>query len=125
MDYITESAFFAYECQKSGEQVELESYINECLILAEGITKSSINNLVSFNEAERKGLFQRIKDVLKKFINAYIQNGYTEKIAKNEVLNYIDYIVHINKSECKADTVYEVTPSKTSAASLKIVSDFS
>ena len=67
MDYITESAFFAYECQKSGEQVELESYINECLILAEGITKSSINNLVSFNEAERKGLFQRIKDVLKKF----------------------------------------------------------
>ena len=67
MDYITESAFFAYECQKSNEQVELESYINECLILAERTTESTIDNLASFNEAESKGLFQKIKEALKKF----------------------------------------------------------
>ena len=100
---------------------------DDTLNLSPDYVVCDLNKVLLF---DRKGVLMTLnavsaEDVLKKFINAYIQNGYTEKIAKNEVLNYIDYIVHINKSECKADTVYEVTPSKTSAAALKIVSDFS
>lgn len=62
-------------------------------------------------------------DALKKITCAYIQFGYPEKFAKEEVLKNIDYIVQLNKH--KVVEVVEITQAKTLASSTKIVSDFS
>ncbi len=65
MDYITEAQLFEYMENKRNEQITLESYINECVILSEA--KTAIHNLKVFNEEEKKSGWERIKEAFKKF----------------------------------------------------------
>ena len=67
MDYITETNMFLYNEDKHLQQESLESYINECIILAEN--SNAISNLRAFNEAENKSFGQKVKDAFKKFID--------------------------------------------------------
>ncbi len=67
MDYITETRMFLYNEDKHLQQESLESYINECIILAEN--SNAISNLKAFNEAENKSFGQKVKDAFKKFID--------------------------------------------------------
>lgn len=65
MDYLMEAQAFEYQMSKAQNQIELESYINECVILAEN--SNLISKLKAFNEAEGKSGWEKIKDGLKKF----------------------------------------------------------
>ena len=65
MDYITEGQVFEYYQSKINNQISLESYINECVILAEG--KNVISKLQAFNEEEKKTGWERIKEAFRKF----------------------------------------------------------
>ena len=65
MDYITEGQVFEYYQSKINNQISLESYINECVILAEG--KNVVSKLQAFNEEEKKTGWERIKEAFRKF----------------------------------------------------------
>lgn len=67
MDILTESKEFDYLEARRRQQLSLESYINECVILSEG--DNVFKNLQAFNEEEKKTGWEAIKEGFKKFGN--------------------------------------------------------
>lgn len=67
MDYIAETNAFLYTETKRAQQEDLESYINECVVLAE--SSNIVSRLKAFNEAEGTSAIQKVKDALKTFID--------------------------------------------------------
>lgn len=66
MDYLTEHSVFWYNQNRINQQIDFEEYVNECVILAEA--KDVISRLRIFNEEEKTGIGEKIKNGFKKFI---------------------------------------------------------
>lgn len=65
MDYIMETELFWYNENKRRQQTSMESYLRECMILAE--SSNVIGKLRAINEEEKKSGWERIKEGFKKF----------------------------------------------------------
>ena len=63
MDYINEFESFMYLQNKANQQISMESYIQECIILAENT--NAVGRLRAFNEAD--SAWDKIKNGLKRF----------------------------------------------------------